>query len=70
MPITKRQRAEEFTDLLSTFNFIVRDPDRDGDTGDVQDNEWMQQHPDLLGEFMVFMDAFRAEIEQRFEEQG
>lgn len=70
MAMTKRDRAEAFNSLLTTFNYVVCDPERVGDTGVVQDSLWMQQHPDLIGEFMAFMQAFRAEIEQRFEEQG
>lgn len=69
--MTRKQRAEEFTDLLGSLHYFMGydgDPARAQD-GKVPSNRWMQLHPDLLSEFMAFMTAFGAEVEQRYEEE-
>lgn len=70
MAMTKRERAEAFTTLSSAFESIVGGPNPGDYAGLFATNEWIQTHPDLLTEFMAFMKALQAEVDQRFEETG
>lgn len=79
MRLTRTKAAKEFGDVTDTLywfggNHPANHGGFDADynaskKGEVTENRWMQQHPDLLGEFQVFMKAFLAEVEQRFEEE-